>query len=331
MTIFLYITLLLRRLFSSPEPAEISTPAENDHSSGDTNLWHLLSTYLEDHEFDGSTEATVIHKKKEIRLFLEFLADRGHSMDAEDFTSADVRAHMRDMKRRNLARETIRTRRRSLHAWAAWMIELGVLSTNPVSQTKPPKSAKRRKPFLTADQFQMLLDKCQSDILTDTRRQAMLWILITTGMRRRELCLLRTEDLDWEHPHISIVNGKGQKERRVPFSPQAQEAVKRYLAHRQAYAEPALWVTQRGLPLRYDGLGLDMRRLYDRAGLVVKDRFHIFRRSFAREASRKRIPRQYILAIMGWADGQMLDEYTGAMQQEEEALDEFDGFTPFDR
>ena len=72
-----------------------------------------------------------------------------------------------------------------------------------------------------------------------------------------------------------------------------------------------------------------MKRLYDGAGVTVKDIFHIFRRTFARDTIIQGIPRQYIQAIAGWVDGQMLDRYTAAMQQEEKAVHAFSNFEPF--
>lgn len=59
------------------------------------------------------------------------------------------------------------------------------------------------------------------------RRQAMLWLLATTGIRRRELTLLQLEDLDWKRMQVRIVHGKGQKERQVPFLLEAQRPMLR--------------------------------------------------------------------------------------------------------
>ena len=73
-----------------------------------------------------------------------------------------------------------------------------------------------------------------------------------------------------------------------------------------------------------------MDRLRDRAKVHVKDIFHAYRRTFARDAWLTGIPEAYILAIMGWDDRQMLIHYTGAMLDEEDnAVDAFNDFKPF--
>ena len=300
------------------------------NSTGARHLDKLLGRYLQYHRVAGSTEATLIHKAKEIGLFLKFLEERGHSMNAKALTTDDVTAHMDDMLNRSLALETRRTRRRALHAWCEWMVGLEIIRTNPVTRVKLGKGRKQPKKFITKAQFQQLLDHCKSQTLTDARRTAILWILATTGMRRRELWLLKVEDLDWDGHRIQVINGKGQKSRLVPFSPLAQEPVKRYLDLRQEHTETRLWITETGSAIGYDGLGTDMDRLRTRAGVKLKDIFHIFRRTFTRDARLSGIPEPYILATTGWSTGAMIAYYTGAMQEEEDnAIDAFNGFQPF--
>lgn len=128
---------------------------------------------------------------------------------------------------------------------------------------------------------------------------------------------------------IRVRMGKGQKDRRVPFHREAQRTVLRYLSYRED-GLPQLWVTEERRPLTPGGIGQDMKRLIERAGLreVVKDACHIFRRTWAASAVRQRIPRQFILEAAGWSTPAMLDHYTEAMR-EEGAIEAFREFEPF--
>ena len=245
-----------------------------------------------------------------------------------DVTLFDVMGHLEELKLRGLAGASIHTRRRALHAWFAWMVDWEIISANPVSKVKAPRLPKVRKPFLTEDSFQKLLDLCPLSTLLGSRRASILWVLATTGMRRRELHMLGRESLDWERGEIRVIHGKGQKERRVPFLQEAQRAVLRYLNNRWD-SIPCLWVTESGGPLGYAGLGQDITHLFERAEIPVKDPMHIFRRTFAAHAVRQGVPRQYTQAIAGWSSSQMLDRYTAAMEAEEGAIEAFRGFKPF--
>ena len=80
-----------------------------------------------------------------------------------------------------------------------------------------------------------------------------------------------------------------------------------------------------------EGNAQDFLRMMERAGLraQVRDVCHIFRRTWAVNAVKQRVPRQYTQAIAGWSTPQMLDHYTEAMQAEEGALEAFRNFSPF--
>ena len=291
-------------------------------------LYKILSAYVRSLNIEGCTEATLRHKRKENRLFLEFLEQQGHSMLAVDVSMFDVLAHLEDMKARGLAPASIQTRRRALHAWWNWMIEWDLAAENPVSKVRPPRVPRRRKPFLSEAEFHRLLELCPLSTLLGSRRASMLWLMATTGIRRRELNLLQVKDLDWEQGRILVMYGKGQKDRLAPFVKEAQRPLLRYL-HNRKDSLPCLWVTENGRPLGYHGMGEDVTRLFRRAEIPLADAMHIFRRTFAANSVRQGVPRQYIRAVAGWTSPQMLDRYTAAMEEEEEAIDAFHGFKPF--
>ena len=199
---------------------------------------------------------------------------------------------------------------------------------NPTSKLKPPRVPQVRKPFLDSRSFDALLDLCHAGNFLGARRTAMLLMFSTTGARLTEMASLQLDDLDWKRSLILIRLGKGQKDRRVPFTNRAQTAVLRYLRYRTDDV-PALWVTEVRAPMSANAVSTDMKRLVDRAGLDVKDRCHIFRRTWAAGAVRQGIPRQYAVVTGGWSTPRMLDHYTAAMMDEEEAIEAFKDFEPF--
>ena len=56
--------------------------------------------------------------------------------------------------------------------------------------------------------FKKLLDQFSPDTLAGSRRIAILMVLFTTGMRRRELWLLQTGDVDWKKAGSTSSTGK---------------------------------------------------------------------------------------------------------------------------
>lgn len=291
----------------------------------------ILETYLQYHRVEGSTRDTIRAYRAEVGLFVRFLQGRGHSLVPGDVTSLDIIAHLEDMKVRGLAPRSIRSRYQAISTFFVWAVLWEFVSANPADRLKPPKVPKTRKPFLKPEAFQQLLSLCPLNTFLGARRQSMFWMLLTSGIRHKELASLLLEDLEWQGFSIRVRMGKGQKERRVPFHQETQRALLRYLAHRHDDL-PNVWLTEERRPLTYNGVGQDIKRLMAIAGISdqVKDPCHIFRRTWAANAVRQGIPRQYIQAKGGWASPVMIDLYAEAMQDEEgEASEAFRGFDPF--
>ena len=201
---------------------------------------------------------------------------------------------------------------------------MGAPGVEPGYQDSTAKGPEVRKGFLPPWGIEALLDLCPVSTFLGARRQAMIWVMATTGARQMEVTCLRLDDLDWTRELIRIRTGKGQRERSVVFHIKAQLAISRYTKHRTD-TWPHLWVTEERMPLKYPNLGQDMHRMLERAGIKVKDRTHVFRRTWAANAIRQGIPRPYVQAGGGWSTPHMLDHYTAAMQEKEGAVEAFRG------
>ena len=112
-------------------------------------LPQLLGSYVQYHSIEGSTPATIKHKKKELGLFIRFLSNQGHSMQPEQLTMFDALGHLEDMKARGLSPVSVQTRYRAIRAFLQWAADWEIIPANPMAKLKAPKSPKIRKPFPT--------------------------------------------------------------------------------------------------------------------------------------------------------------------------------------
>jgi integrase len=87
-----------------------------------------------------------------------------------------------------------------------------------------PKSTRRQIPLVLSREEVARLIACTSNL----RHRTILMTLYSTGMRRSELCRLRTEDIDKQRMVIRIVQGKGGKDREVPLSSKLLEQLRTY-------------------------------------------------------------------------------------------------------
>lgn len=304
--------------------APISNPKREPRSQVTQRLPEILEHYLRYHRIEGSTDSTLIHKKKELGAFIKWLDSESHSLLPEDVATEDIEEHLAWMKGRGLAVGSLHTRLRSIKPWFKWMKKRERIPSDPSEVIGFPKLPKRRKPFMKQEQFDALLALCPLNRLLGARRQAMLWVMATTGIRRNELALLRVEDLDWDKEALTILHGKGQQERRAPFGKEAQKPMLHYFEQRElkGFDSEWLWVTEEGKPLTWHGVGQDLKRLHQRAGVSLKDVCHSMRRTRAAVLVREGVPRPYICETMGWApESKMLDRYVADMAAEKGAIE----------
>ena len=292
-------------------------------------LQKILQDYLRYHRIEGSTEATVKFYAKELRLFLKDLDPACQTV--ADLTRFHVLEHLSAMRERGLKPRSIRTRWQAITTWLNWCVAWGLIGSSPASQIKAPKVPKIRKPFMTPEQFASLLDLCPLNTFAGARRQSMLWMLATTGIRRNEMWMLTVKDLNWETSVIRVIYGKGQKERQVPFDRQCQRAMLRYMQQRSDSLH-WLWVTEEGIRLGYDGIWKDLKRAPrgTSGGASARHLPHLPKNLCGQRCETKHTP-----AIRNGhcrlVVAQMLDYYVTAMEAEEGAMEAFREFKLFGR
>lgn len=117
--------------------------------------------------------------------------------------------------------------------------------------------------------------------------------------------------------HVARVR-YSKRERWAPFTKKAKKATWRYLSYGRDDL-PQLWLTEERRPAGTWMLPTMMHRLVDRSGLhgLIKDRCHIFRRSWAWRNLKAGVSIKYIQLAGGWTTVAMLMRYVEAMQSEE--------------
>ncbi len=89
---------------------------------------------------------------------------------------------------------------------------------------------KKETEFLTEEEAEAILRVPDRRTLQGKRDYAILLTLLSTGLRKAELCNLKVGDLKtYRNQAVLDVIGKGKKFRRIPLHPEALVAVKDYL------------------------------------------------------------------------------------------------------
>jgi integrase/recombinase XerD len=146
-----------------------------------------------------------------------------------------------------LANATLQQRLVAIRLFYDYLVEDGRRETNPVGRGRytPGKGFGGQRdrgliprftklPWIPSDaQWQAILEAATTEPL---RNRLMLALAYDAGLRRQELCLLRTDDLDpaYRTLRIRAETTKGRRERVVPYSAATGQLMRSYLQERRA-------------------------------------------------------------------------------------------------
>lgn len=171
---------------------------------------------------------------------------------------------------------TVRTRHQGVRRFTVWVIATGTLQGDPFLGVKGPVHKQTVVTPLSDDELRALIGTCTNPTFRvdepfhHRRDEAIIRLMIETGIRAGELIALHTDDLDLPAGRITVRFGKGGRRRVIPAGPATTRAIGDYLDLRQQHPaadEPTLWLGTRGTRFRYDGLGKALRRRAAHAGI----------------------------------------------------------------
>ena len=248
-------------------------------TSSTTAPWatDLVGDYLSRLEKErGLSPHTIAAYRRDLDQFFTF-CERLNIAGPADVTRRTIRRFMAQLSTRGYAKRSIARKTSAIRAFFADATNRGVVRMNPATAIRQPKRPQSLPKALPAAGLAALLDDLDGSDPVTLRDRAILELLYATGMRVAELAALQVSAVEG-HEFLRVA-GKGGKERVVPVSTPAKDALAAYLASgRPELATPAadswLWIGVRGGPLDARGIRRVVRH---RLGTFP----HALRHSFA--------------------------------------------------
>jgi integrase/recombinase XerD len=194
-----------------------------------------ISAFLEAQAAEaGAARNTLLGYGRDLKDFTSWLTHRRIAVDAA--TRADVEAYLTACDAEGLSRATRARRLSAIRQLYRFAFEEGWRADNPAIEIRGPGRTKRLPKTLSTEEVSALLDAARRQGRTETdrlRNTCLMELLYATGMRVSELVSLPMAAAKGD-PRMLLVRGKGGKERMVPLSPPAREALALWLARREA-------------------------------------------------------------------------------------------------
>ncbi len=215
--------------------------------------------YLADRTAQGSAQGTIVHERRALTALLDFLARQG----AESVSEVDqamvqgylAERHSLALERAHIAGPETYTRRCALHlrSFFRWAVKSGRILVSPMDGLRMPRGELRLpRDVLTREETWRLLKAPDTNEVLGIRDRAMIEIMYSSALRRREMMELDLGDVDLAERRVLIRRSKARKDRVVPVGAEAARWMRRYLSESRPVLErdsslQAFFLTTHGL------------------------------------------------------------------------------------
>jgi integrase/recombinase XerD len=261
----------------------------------------------------GLSKNTIEAYSHGLSRFLNHLREKG-VQEIRDVGKFDVRGFLLALKKENLSAKTIVRNLVAIRTFFRFLVQEGILETNPVEDLESPKVAKTLPEILTLKEIEQLLEQPNLQTPLGMRDRAMLEMLYATGMRVSELTHLPTHQVNLEGGYV-LLYGKGSKERIVPLGSEAIKWVTLYLKESRGILakgkeSPFLFINRSGKGMSRQGLWKNLKNYTRRAGLRKRITPHLLRHSFASHLLEGGADLRSVQMMLGHADISSTQIYT---------------------
>jgi integrase/recombinase XerC len=178
---------------------------------------------------------TVVAYRGDVNDFVVWSQDESIS-GPENVDRLVLRRYLGHLGAQGLAKRSIARKASALRRYFAWARRAGLVDSDPSLGLRAPTGEGRLPRVLDGRELHELLEPDAVDERTPLWRRhrddAMLEVLYGSGLRVSELCGLDIDGVDLRRGVVTVW-GKGGKERRVPMSQAAVDAVRSWLTKRR--------------------------------------------------------------------------------------------------
>lgn len=272
--------------------------------------WSMaLLGYELDAESRGLKSRSIENRKSAIRGAARWLEAEHAITDPADVTKAHLQLCM-SRAHKERAKSGARTHYNDLKAFFSWYA-IEYKTDNPIAGIPRPSDVVVPVPVLTSQQLGKVLASVSGRDWLSVRDNAIIHVLLETGVRRAELCGLDVRDVDVRSRELTVRHGKGGTSRVVVCGPATASALHR-LIRMHPDTGGALFTSKKGRRLAECSVGAMLHRRGEQAGMPGL-RAHMFRHSWAHYGLSAGLQEHEMMTLGGWSSTTQLGRYGASM------------------
>ena len=294
-------------------------PASRNSQSSAATQSRRLDAFLEMLTAErGAARLTIAAYRNDLANLAGFLTVRGQSLETAE--AMILHEYQAAAASRRLAPRTLARRLSAMRQFYRFLLSEGARADDPTAQLDAPRLGRPLPKILAEDEVERLIAAAAAWPGEEgARLRCLLEMLYATGLRVSELVGLPLAAAQRE-PRFLLVRGKGGKERLVPLSPPARQALADYLTCRAAFVlqasgtKTARWLfPSRGMTghLTRQRCGQMLKELALAAGLdPARLSPHVLRHAFASHLLDHGADLRSVQQMLGHADIATTQIYT---------------------
>ncbi len=231
-------------------------------------------------EVKHSSENTVASYRRDLRKLDSYL--NSNKISLKDVNSTSLNTYILRLEKEGMSSATVSRNVASIRSFFTFLLNKGLIKSNPTETIKPPKVEKKAPETLSIEEVTLLLDQPVGESNKEIRDKAMLELLYATGMRVTELISIKFQDVDMSMNFVQCIdNGKA---RIIPFENAAKNALTKYILNVRPVMcgdSEYLFTNCKGEQMTRQGFWKIIKLYATRAGIDKDITPHMIRHSFA--------------------------------------------------
>lgn len=224
---------------------------------------------------------TVTAYRNDLDQFFRYLSARYGIAEAAEVTHPMVRSWLVELMEEEITPRSVNRKLTTLKSFFRYLVRNGDIGVNPMSKVVSPKVSKRLPSFVEKEKMDLVFTEVDfGEGYPGLRNRVILELFYATGMRLSELVNLKDTDIDLGNETIKVL-GKRNKERLIPFGHSVKEMFVLYLAEKQRFDSPYLFLTDKGKQIYSRMVHRIVTGILARVTTLDKKSPHVLRHTFA--------------------------------------------------
>ncbi|WP_442915896.1 site-specific tyrosine recombinase XerD [Leptospira sp. GIMC2001] len=283
---------------------------ESKLSNAQSRLLQNFTEYLTVEK--GLSDNSVHSYGYDLNKFAVFL-EKEH-IDFLEVKANDIMRFLAEEKKRKISSKTLAREVVAIRQFYKFLKEENKLDFNPTEKIETPEVNRSIPDYLTQEEIEELFKSIREDNIYELRDKCIFELLYSSGLRISEACNLKIADIDLLGMTLTV-EGKGGRQRLVPFGEKSLEIMKKYLAEsRPEILKKRLcdyiFVSKKGSFINRKSVWRLLNHYIERTGIKKKVTPHTLRHSFATHLIENHADLKAVQELLGHIDISTTQIYT---------------------